>query len=128
MFFIKEVESLAIKGIGMDAIELNRVHKAQERNKRFCERILTPNELQIFHSLQGIRQIEFLAGRFAAKEAYSKAFGTGIGAKLSFVDIEVVWDDFGKPIVTKGPFEGNVHVSLSHTKETAFAYVIFEDK
>ncbi|MGY3723923.1 holo-[acyl-carrier protein] synthase [Granulicatella balaenopterae] len=119
---------MSISGIGMDAIELSRVREVWERNGRFCERILTANELEIFHSLKGVRQLEFLAGRFAAKEAYSKAFGTGIGARLSFLDIEVLWDELGKPIVTKGPFRGQVHLSLSHTKETAFAYIIFEDE
>ena len=117
---------MAIVGIGMDAIELLRVKSAQEKNPRFCERILTTAELQIFHSLIGGRQIEFLAGRFAAKEAYSKAYGSGIGSQLSFLDIEVLWDEKGKPIVTKSPFEGVVHISLSHTKTTAYAYVIFE--
>ncbi len=118
---------MAISGVGMDAIELRRVRQVQEHNSRFCERILTANELEIFHSLKNVRQLEFLAGRFAAKEAYSKALGTGIGEKVSFLDIEVLWDDVGKPIVTKGPFKGQVHLSLSHTREMAFAYVIFEN-
>lgn len=53
---------------------------------------MTNKELQIFERLSPKRKIEFLAGRFAAKEAFSKAYGTGIGRDLSFRDIEIETD------------------------------------
>ncbi|MGM9985761.1 MAG: holo-ACP synthase [Bacillaceae bacterium] len=115
-----------IQGIGIDIVELKRIEKAYERNEKFAERILTANELAVFNELQVKRKIEFLAGRFAVKEAYSKAFGTGIGKELSFQDIEVVKDELGKPFILK---EGcHVHVSISHSNDYAVAQVIIERK
>lgn len=78
-----------IYGIGLDITELKRIAAMAARQKRFAERILTPGELDQYHELSEKRKIEFLAGRFAAKEAFSKAFGTGIGKQLSFQDIEI---------------------------------------
>ncbi|HET6872072.1 MAG TPA: holo-ACP synthase, partial [Sporolactobacillaceae bacterium] len=107
-----------IIGIGMDMIELDRIKKAME-NLRFVQRILTPAELEKFRSLNKSRQVEFLAGRFAGKEACSKALGTGIGTHLSWQDMSILNNDLGKPILhIKENIIGNHvgHVSLSHTK------------
>lgn len=117
-----------IIGIGMDMIELDRIRKAME-NIRFVQRILTPAELDKFQSLNKHRQVEFLAGRFAGKEACSKALGTGIGTHLSWQDMAILNNDLGKPILhIKKDIIGNHvgHVSLSHTKTMASAYVIIE--
>jgi holo-[acyl-carrier protein] synthase len=60
-----------IKGIGIDIIELSRIEEIVTRQKKLVDRILTENEKQTFVHLPERRKIEFLAGRFAAKEAYS---------------------------------------------------------
>ena len=70
-----------IIGIGIDIIELNRIEKMLDGKLKFMERILTENERNVAMELKGSRLTEFVGGRFAAKEAYSKAVGTGIGKK-----------------------------------------------
>ncbi|MFP3440843.1 holo-ACP synthase, partial [Pantoea sp. SIMBA_133] len=87
-----------IKGIGIDMIELDRIKKVIQRNASFAERILTESELSTYYLLNGHRSVEFLAGRFAAKEAYAKARGTGIG-KLSWQDICVQKSIEGAPYI-----------------------------
>ncbi|ELK48675.1 holo-ACP synthase [Halobacillus sp. BAB-2008] len=77
-----------IEGIGIDIIELDRINQSIKRNPRFVQRILTENEYQRYEMLNEGRRVEFLAGRFAAKEACAKALGTGIG-KTGFQDIEI---------------------------------------
>ena len=89
-----------IKGIGIDATELERVAKIIERRPHFVDRILTPAEQTLFASHSPHRQVEFLAGRYACKEAFSKAWGTGIG-KVSFQELEILRDDHGAPAFTK---------------------------
>ncbi|MBS4224386.1 holo-ACP synthase [Lederbergia citrea] len=115
-----------IIGIGLDLVEIERIRNLMQRQARFPERILTSSELLIYDSLKDIRKSEFLAGRFAAKEAYSKARGTGIGSSLSFRDIEVMSDEKGKPFIVKPEF-GRVHLSITHSKHYAAAQVIIED-
>ncbi|MGV3463961.1 MAG: holo-ACP synthase [Heyndrickxia sp.] len=115
-----------IKGIGIDIVEIKRVQKVCERQERFPERILSESEIQVYRSLYGKRKIEFLAGRFAAKEAYAKANGTGFGEELSFTDIEISADSKGKPYITK-PKEQGVHLSITHSAQYAVAQVIMEE-
>lgn len=113
-----------IKGIGLDVTELDRVATTNRRTSKFVERILTPREFDRWSSLNEHRQIEFLAGRFAAKEAFAKALGTGIGKECSFQDIEVLPNPNGKPMLY---FKGQIvtgHVSITHTKQFAAAQVI----
>lgn len=114
-----------IKGIGIDIVEIERIAALIKRQPRFPDRILTANEKLTFERLPKRRQKEFLAGRFAAKEAFSKAYGTGIGKKLSFLDIEVGKDENGKPFVIR-PVAKGVHLSITHTHEYAAAQVIIE--
>jgi holo-[acyl-carrier protein] synthase len=117
-----------ITGVGIDMIELDRMAQAME-NERFVHRILTPEERDKFDCLKKNRQVEFLAGRFAGKEACSKALGTGIGKSLSWQDISILNDSSGKPILhISKDIIGNreIHVSLSHTKTMASACVIVE--
>jgi holo-[acyl-carrier protein] synthase len=114
-----------IKGIGTDIIELSRVSELISRQGKFIDRILTVNEKEKFERLSDTRKVEFLAGRFAAKEALSKALGTGIGSELSFLDIEVDADHLGKPYFIKP--EGRVHLSISHSREYAVAQVVIEE-
>ncbi|WP_338471490.1 holo-ACP synthase [Niallia sp. XMNu-256] len=114
-----------ITGIGLDIVELNRINKVSERHQKFVDRILTAKEKEKYERLTQQRKIEFLAGRFAAKEAFSKAMGTGIGEELSFLDIEIENDERGKPIVVK-PIKHGVHLSITHSSEYAAAQVIIE--
>jgi|SRR5699024_2050830 len=117
-----------IKGIGMDLVELDRIEKLHKRNGRFKERILTHKEKEYFSRLiNERRQIEFLAGRFAAKEALAKAAGTGIG-KLSFHDIEVLPSNNGAPQVEMKGFEQNIlHLSITHSQTYAAAQAVIEE-
>src|SRR6266480_7892012 len=87
-----------ILGIGIDIIEVARIQASYERfGERFLNRILHPNE--IAYCLSHKAPAPFLAARFAAKEAISKAFGTGIGAQLGWQDMEVCRKETGEPYV-----------------------------
>jgi holo-[acyl-carrier protein] synthase len=119
-----EKRSSMIIGIGIDIIELERIKEIMG-NQRFLERILTERERQACATLSEGRQVEFVAGRFAAKEAYSKAVGTGIGKELSFLDMEIMNEESGKPIFRVQTIH-NVHLSISHSKDYAVAQVIIE--
>ncbi|OJG27358.1 holo-[acyl-carrier-protein] synthase [Enterococcus caccae] len=114
-----------IKGIGIDMVELPRIEKIIENKMSFVQRVLTNNEYVLFQQLPHKRQVEFLAGRFACKEAFSKAWGTGIGS-VGLQDIEVLKEENGAPKVTKSPHKGNVFVSISHTDTFAVAQIILE--
>lgn len=116
-----------IKGIGIDIVELNRIKELLERQKKIIDRVLTSAEKGDFETLSEKRKIEFLAGRFAAKEAFSKAVGTGIGQNLSFLDIEIQKDDKGKPFIMK-PYSEGVHLSISHSEHYAIAQVVIEKR
>ena len=115
-----------IVGIGIDIVELDRMKEVIEKNDKFIDRVLTKNEREIFDQLGDKRKVEFLGGRFACKEAFSKAYGTGIG-KVKLTDVEILREDNGRPVIQKSPFEGNVHVSISHTNQTAVAQIILEN-
>src|SRR6185295_4723298 len=87
-----------ILGVGIDIIEVARIAASYERfGERFLNRILHPNE--IAYCLSHKAPAPFLAARFAAKEAISKAFGTGIGADLGWQDMEVGRKESGEPFV-----------------------------
>ena len=115
-----------IKGTGIDITEIDRIAALLQRKPNFVNRILTDREMKKYQQLSGHRKTEFLAGRFAAKEAFSKALGTGIGASLSFLDIEIGYEGQGKPCILK-PFSEGVHLSITHSKQYAFAQVIIEE-
>lgn len=119
-----------IYGNGVDNIELSRIENAVARNPRFANRVLTDKELAKFRTLKGQRQIEFLGGRWAAKEAYAKAYGTGIRGSLSFQDLEVLPNSLGAPKFVKHPFSdrGVAHISISHSNLEAVAFVILESR
>jgi holo-[acyl-carrier protein] synthase len=116
-----------IVGIGIDIIELERVRDILKRQPKFVDRILTEDEKEYYLSLGENRKIEWFAGRFSAKEAFSKANGTGIGGKLSFQDISIIPDKNGKPMI-KHPLEVKAHLSITHTKQYAAAQVLLEKR
>lgn len=114
-----------ITGIGLDIVELRRVRKLDSKSAKFRERILTERELSEYRRLSDKRKVEFLAGRFAAKEAFSKAKGTGIGKACSFQDIEILKDGNGKPVVYFQQEEQGL-ISITHTKDYAAAQVLLQ--
>ena len=115
-----------IVGHGIDIEELASIQNAVKKREGFAQRVLTDKELKRFASLKGRRQIEYLAGRWSAKEAFSKAMGTGIG-KLGFHDLEILNNERGAPYFSKSPFSGKVWLSISHTDQFVTASVILEE-
>lgn len=117
---------LMIVGLGVDVVDIARIKKAWDRHKTFPLKILNDQEYHIFDTLPYTRQLEFLAGRFAVKEACAKALGTGIGKRLHFHDMTVLPMTNGAPKLTCQHFDGHIHVSISHTDTIVMAQVILE--
>ncbi len=115
-----------IKGIGIDIVEIDRIKTAIKRNgKSFLDKVFTDSELRYCKKLKGYKYF-CLAARFAAKEAYTKAIGTGM-IGISWKQIEVSNDKLGKPhLLIKGKNKKNVHLSLSHSQNYAVASVVIE--
>lgn len=129
-----------IVGIGADLVEISRIAKLLDKPKpagtKFLARILTPAERELACACQH-RLAEYVAGRFAAKEAAAKALGTGIGKTVGFQDIEITPDGNGKPTCTIHPQALakagivdalNVHLSITHSHETAAAFIVLESR
>lgn len=106
-----------IIGVGCDIVAINRLKQNQEA---MAKRILSKKEYLCYHSFHNERQLEYLAGRFAAKEAIVKA----IDKKILLSEIEVLNDDRGKPVCSMDGYV--LHVSIAHEKDYATAYVICE--
>ncbi|OAJ92235.1 holo-ACP synthase [Vibrio bivalvicida] len=125
---------MAIVGLGTDIAEIERVEKALGRSgEPFAKRILTQTELEKFATLK--QQGRFLAKRFAAKEAASKALGSGIALGVSFHDFEITNDELGKPVLSlsgtalelaKQKQVEHIHLSISDERHYAVATVILE--
>jgi|SRR5690625_799776 len=115
-----------IKGIGIDIVELDRIERLMNRKTKFIERILGHEEKKRFTQLTSEkRKIEYVAGRFAAKEAYSKALGTGIGQAISFKEIEILSNEKGRPFVyINGENKDHIFVSISHSRDYVIAQII----
>ena len=123
-----------ILGLGIDIIEVARIEASHEKfGERFLGRILLPGEIQ--YCLSHKKPGPFLAARFAAKEAISKAFGTGIGWQLGWKDMEIRRKETGEPYVVLhgGAVEllrqrggTSVLVSLSHTQQHATAVALIQ--
>jgi len=123
-----------ILGIGIDIIEVARIASSYEKfGERFVNRLLLADE--IAYCLSHKNPAPFLAARFAAKEAISKAFGTGIGASLGWQDMEIRHRESGEPFVVlhgkgkklfKSRRAKRLLVSLSHTVNYAAATAILE--
>jgi phosphopantethiene--protein transferase domain len=119
-----------IYGNGVDIVEIKRFKEILERNPRFLTRNFSDDENQLFKEKQ--MKVETIAAGFAAKEAISKAFGTGIRG-FNLIDIVVLRNEMGKPIVV---LEGNaktiaeslgitaIELSISHSKDYAVAFAI----
>lgn len=127
-----------IFGIGTDIIRIPRIEAALERNgERFAEKILGPLELEKYHQRKqqvAVRGIRFLATRFAAKEAFSKAIGLGLHMPMTWRAMQTLNDTSGKPIVVvsgalKDFMDNNrltAQVTITDEAEYAVAFVIVE--
>ena len=122
-----------IFGIGSDLVNIKRIQGILKRNRNFKNRVFSKKEIVIGSKKNN--QSNYFAKRFAAKEAFSKALGTGISKGLSFKDIEILNNKKGKPILNingkskkivkksiKKSFK--TFVSLSDEKSHAIASVI----
>lgn len=105
---------------GIDIIEIERIKSAFNKYKNFAGRIFTEDEIRRFAE-NGCR-FEILAGMFAAKEAFSKYLGTGIG-KTAFRDIEVCHNANGSPYIRLRGVKSDASVSISHCRKYAVAFV-----
>lgn len=120
-----------IMGIGTDIVEIDRIDNAVKRTNKFIDKVFTYREKEYFKRKNF--RAEVMAGNFAAKEAVSKALGTGFRG-FGLLDIEVLRDDKGKPIVILSDkiYEMlslnnfNIHISISHSRENAIAYAVME--
>jgi holo-[acyl-carrier protein] synthase len=108
-----------IKAVGIDVVETDRIYAAMSKTPRFASRILTPKELE--------RQVtpQYIAGRWAAKEAIAKAVGT----HLTWQDVQIVEGEGGRPQVVflNHKPTGLVHVSISHDRTIASAVAVWEE-
>ena len=125
---------MSVIGIGTDIVKVPRIKRLmKKRGDSFAQRILHKNEFEIYKDHHA--GANYLAKRFAAKEALSKALGTGIAKGINFEDIEVINNDDGKPnLILHGAALAIANqlgvkksfISLSDEKKYAIAYVIIE--
>lgn len=120
-----------IVGIGTDIVEISRLAKSLKNIKQRCF-----SSAEITYCDKFLDPLPHYAARWAAKEAFAKALGTGFGANCAWLELEVLNDEVGKPSMqitgmAKQTFEKNggkkLHLSVSHEKEYAIAFVIIED-
>lgn len=129
-----------IYGIGTDIIQISRIEEALARHgDRFAEKILGQEELDKYHrrkSKVATRGIRFLASRFAAKEAFSKAIGLGMRMPMTWRAMQTLNAPSGKPVVvTSGTLKEfmeqnglSAQVSITDEADYAVAFVIVEKK
>jgi holo-[acyl-carrier protein] synthase len=123
---------MAIFGIGIDLVNVARVRAALERYpERFRNRIFTASEVKFCETL-GDKYPSY-AGRFAAKEAFSKALGTGLRDAIGWTEIEIQDNEKTRPTIkvtgrAAAVLAGRkVHLSISHLPDYATAIVVIED-
>jgi holo-[acyl-carrier protein] synthase len=129
-----------IYGIGTDICDITRIAKALDRHgERFAERVLGPHEIDVFRTRRAkvqARGIAYLATRFSAKEAFSKAIGMGMRTPMTWQNCEIVKAASGKPEIR---LHGALHdwftsrrlsaqVSVSDESSYACAFVVVEQK
>ena len=131
---MNQERSNRIVGIGLDLVEVERFKEVLSRQgERFIKRVFTTTEQDYCSAKK--EPAMFYAARFAAKEAVAKAFRTGIGIELGWLDIEVAHDTEGAPIIqllgkgmelAKRRGVTEILVSLTHTSTNAAANVILQ--
>lgn len=135
---IAGIEPGKIAGIGLDIIRVERIQGVFDRfGEKFLRRILGPEEIQIFHrrfSRDPRRGIRFLATRFAAKEAFSKAIGLGMHTPMAWSRMQTLNAPGGRPVVKlSDPLAswysqrfGTAHVSVTDESDMVAAFVVIE--
>lgn len=123
-----------IYGIGTDLVNIKRIEDALFRfGDRFLHRILSEEEVAEY--ARSSQPARFVAKRFAAKEAFSKAYGTGIGEAVGWHDVSVIHDTLGKPLIRTSETLGEklraqritqTHLSITDETEQALAFVVIE--
>ena len=128
---------MKILGIGVDIIENKRM-KRSIQNYKFKDRIFSSKEQKL--SSSSVNKVSFFSKRFAAKEAFAKALGTGFRNNLNFKDIEVINDKLGKPYYAKNKKISkivqknfnvrnfNCFLSISDEKDYSTAFAIIQTK
>lgn len=123
-----------ILGIGTDIFEIERMKIRLEKQPSFIEGIFTENEINYCNQYKN--KAQRFAARYAAKEAFLKALGTGWRNGITFKDIDIINDDLGKPeIFLSGIAKQiadklkvtDIHLSMSHTENIANAFVIINN-
>jgi holo-[acyl-carrier protein] synthase len=129
-----------IFGIGTDVCDIRRIEATMaRRGDRFAERVLGPAELQVFHARRArvpVRGVRFLATRFSAKEAFSKAIGLGIRSPMTWRSCQVLNEPSGKPVLHLSGdllawFDARslvAHVTMTDETDYAAAFVVIETK
>ena len=130
-----------IYGIGTDVCDIRRIAAtvARRGGDRFAERVLGPEELRVFHARRGrveARGLRFLATRFSAKEAFSKAIGLGIRAPMTWKACQVLNEPSGKPVLhlcgeLAAWFEARGlvgHVTVTDETDYAASFVVVETR
>ena len=121
-----------IIGIGTDIIEIARIEKVIDQTESFFKKVYTEKERAAY--VEKNKKVETLAGLCSAKEAVSKALGTGFRG-FSFLDIEILSNDLGKPeVILYGGAKKlserlgitKIHVSISHSRSHATSFVVAE--
>jgi len=125
---------MSVLGIGVDLVECARIQRSLDRfGEKFLHRVFTHGEIEYSMSMKF--PARHLAARFAAKEAVSKAFGTGIGKSMGWRDIDVHKKPSGEPfLVFGGGAEKlakergvtNALITLSHSEQHAVATIVLE--
>ena len=125
---------MSVLGIGVDLVECARIQRSLDRfGEKFLHRVFTDGEIEYSMSMKF--PARHLAARFAAKEAVSKAFGTGIGKSMGWRDIDVHKKPSGEPFLVFGggaeklaKVRGvtNALITLSHSEQHAVATIVLE--
>lgn len=127
-----------IIGIGHDLADIDRIARLLDSSAadRFMERVLTQSERELAAGYSGVRLQQYVAGRFAAKEAVVKALGCGIGGKVGFSDITITRDSSGKPECVLSqpawnrlmlePDQVRIHITITHERMLASAFAVAE--
>jgi len=122
---------MSVRAIGVDVCEVNRIERIiDQQGDRFLKKVFTEKEIAYCNKKHN--KAECFAARFAAKEAFLKALGTGLRDGLKWKDMEIDNDELGKPFFrlydkcAEKTAGSQILISMSHTESTAIAFVVIE--
>ncbi len=112
--------------IGCDIIEIDRISRSINKfGDSFISKILSEKEIEEYKFRK--KSLTYISGRFAAKEAVSKALGTGFHADLFFTDISILSNPLGVPeVYIKNKRRVDIHVTISHSKSNAISFALIK--